>query len=68
MSLRTVHIIFVGCAILLSLGVGALQLAAYRRAGGVATLALGLFWVAAGVALAGYGRRAVQKLRRLSVR
>jgi len=68
MSLRVVHIVFVLCAILLSLGVGVLQLAAYRRAGGIGTLLLGLFWLAAGVALAGYGRRVVHKLRRLSVR
>jgi len=68
MSLRTVHIIFVVCAILLSLGVGALQLAAYRRAGEIGTLVLGLFWLAAGVALAGYGHRVVQKLRRLTLR
>jgi hypothetical protein len=68
MSLRIVHIVFVICAILLSLGVGVLQLVAFRRDGGVGALVFGLFWVTAGVTLMVYGRRVVHKLRQLSLR
>jgi hypothetical protein len=68
MSLKIVHIVFVLSAISLSLGVGALQLAAYRREGGLGTLVFGLAWVAAAMLLTVYGRRVVKKLRSLSLR
>jgi hypothetical protein len=68
MSLRIVHLVFVVCAITLSLGVGALQLVSFRHGGGTGALVFGLFWVAAGVTLTVYGRRVVHKLRQLSLR
>ena len=68
MSLRIVHIVFVVCAIALSLGVGLLQLSSFRRGGNTAALVFGLFWLTAGMTLTVYGRRVVQKLRNLSLR
>ena len=65
MSLKTVHIVFVVAATLLSFGVSALSLWTFSATGGAGTLGLGAGWLVAGVGLVLYGRRVLRKLRNL---
>jgi hypothetical protein len=66
MSLRTVHILFVVAATLLSFALAAFFLVSFRDHGGVSSLVFGLGWAALGLGLVVYGRRVVRKLRHLS--
>ena len=66
MSLKTIHIVFVISAILLSLGLGTGLLLMFREQGGGGLLVLGVGWLGCGVALIVYGRNVLRKLSALS--
>lgn len=66
MSLKTLHVVFVIAAILLSLGLGSAMLLMFRNQGGVGLLLMGLGWWACAAVLAVYGRAFLRKLRSLS--
>ena len=66
MSLKTVHLVFVLSAILLSLGLGIGLLLMFRQQGGGGLLALGIGWLGCGLALILYGKSVLRKLQALT--
>ena len=63
MSLKAFHLIFVIASILLGLGVGGWGLQEYRISGELTPLAIGLVFLAMGIALFFYGRRMLKKTK-----
>jgi hypothetical protein len=63
MSLKIIHLLFIGAATLVALGFGAWCLQAHLAAANVLHLALGMLSFAAGVGLVVYGRWFVRKLK-----
>jgi len=66
MSLKTFHIFFIGCAILLALGCGVWAMQSYLQAGKAAFLVAGFISLFAGAGLILYGIRFLKKLKHVS--
>ncbi|HTO94475.1 MAG TPA: hypothetical protein VMM80_08865 [Bacteroidota bacterium] len=63
MSLKTFHLLFVACAVLLAFGVAAWSVDAYASGGGTAMLAAAAGACLAGAALVVYGIKVRSKLK-----
>jgi len=66
MSLKAFHIVFIGCAALLSFGVAAWALQSYLGGSGTALLGAGVCAIATGAGLILYGIRFLRRLKHVS--
>ena len=66
MSLKSFHIVFIGCAVLLSFGFAAWTVQSYLGGSGASVLGAGICSVFIGAGLIFYGIRFLRKLRHVS--